>query len=139
MPEQHYGNHKRLHPLFHFIGFPLSLVTWVASIVYFITMISWISFFAFIAASSLIITFFLVRIYATKLQDRIIRNEENFRHYLLTGTPLDSRLTVGQVVALRFAGDEEFPTLCQKAVNENLKPDAIKKAVKTWRADEYRV
>ncbi|MFE5321924.1 DUF6526 family protein [Paenibacillus sp. NPDC056579] len=139
MQEQNYGNHKRLHPLFHFIGFPLALITWIASIVYFIMTISWVSFFAVIAATSLIITFFLTRLYATKLQDRIIRNEENFRHYMLTGDTLDPRLTASQVVALRFAGDAEFPALCKKAAKENLQPADIKKAIKQWRADEHRV
>ena len=57
----------------------------------------------------------------------------------MTGKLLDPRLTVKQVVALRFASDGEFVALAARAASEGLAPDDIKKAVKTWRADEYRV
>ncbi len=49
----------------------------------------------------------------------MIRAEENFRHFILTGKPLDSRLDMKQIIALRFAEDDEFPELCQKALSEN--------------------
>lgn len=58
---------------------------------------------------------------------------------MLTGKLLDSRVTTRQVVGLRFASDEEFVALAQKAAEENLSEDQIKKAVKNWRADNYRV
>lgn len=137
--EQQYSNHKRFHPLFHFFGIPLSFMTWVASIVQLFTAFSWTALFAAFGTTALIVAVFLSRFYANQLQDRIIRQEENFRHYLLTGTTLDPRLTIRQIVALRFAGDDEFPALCKKAVKDNLKPDDIKKAVKHWRADAHRV
>ena len=79
------------------------------------------------------------RIFPWKAQDRAIRAEENLRHYVLTGKLLDSRVTTRQVVGLRFASDEEFVALAQKAAEENLSEDQIKKAVKNWRADNYRV
>ncbi len=81
----------------------------------------------------------LIRLYALKLQDRLIRQEENFRHHLLTGKPLDSRLRTGQIVALRFASDAEFPTLAQRAVEENLNPKQIKQSIQAWRADHRRI
>jgi hypothetical protein len=55
-----------------------------------------------------------LRGYAVHLQDRIIRDEENFRYYRLTGKLLDSRLTLKQVIALRFADDEEYPGLVER-------------------------
>jgi hypothetical protein len=58
---------------------------------------------------------------------------------LLTGKPLDSKLTIRQIIGLRFASDEEFPELAKKAVADNLSEEDIKKAVKNWRADFYRV
>jgi hypothetical protein len=82
---------------------------------------------------------FYARIFALKAQDRAIRAEENLRHYVLTGKLLPPALRVGQVVALRFASDEELPALTVKAVKEDLRPDAIKRAVQRWRADTYRV
>ncbi|MCP5111202.1 MAG: hypothetical protein GY953_10235, partial [bacterium] len=79
------------------------------------------------------------RLFPLKAQDRAIRAEENLRHYVLTGKLLDPQLTTRQVVGLRFAADEEFVELAQKAAAENLSEDAIKKAIKNWRADTYRV
>jgi hypothetical protein len=57
----------------------------------------------------------------------------------MTGKLLDSRLTIRQIIGLRFAGDDEFVALARRAADENLSADDIKKAVKNWRADYYRV
>ena len=83
--------------------------------------------------------FFFARLFPLKAQDRAIRAEEQLRHYVMTGKLLDARLTVRQIVALRFASDGEFVTLAQRAVDQGLSEDAIKKEVKHWRADTYRV
>jgi hypothetical protein len=82
---------------------------------------------------------FFTRMFVTTVQDRAIRAEENLRHYSLTGNLLNAQLTMKQIIALRFASDEEFPNLCRKTVEENLIPEEIKKMIKTWRADYNRV
>ncbi len=82
---------------------------------------------------------FYARSFALIAQDRAIKAEENFRHYLLTGKALDSKLTVRQIIGLRFASDEEFSELAKKAVAENLSENAIKKSIKNWKEDNYRV
>jgi len=87
----------------------------------------------------LLVMLFKSRGFALTAQDRAIRAEENLRHYVLTGKLLDGRLSIRQVIALRFASDEELPSLAQRAANENLTSDAIKKAINNWRADTYRV
>ncbi len=74
-----------------------------------------------------------------KVQDRAIRAEENLRHFALTGKLLDPNLKIGQIVALRFASDDEFVSLAKRAVEEKLSRDDIKKAVKNWRADHQRI
>ena len=81
----------------------------------------------------------LARTYPLKAQDRAIRAEENLRHFALTGKLLDPRLTPGQIAAVRFASDAEFPTLAAQAAAESLAPKDIKQAVKNWRADWHRV
>jgi hypothetical protein len=86
-----------------------------------------------------IIIFLLVRSYPLKAQDRAIRAEENLRHYVLTQRLLDPRLSTKQIVALRFASDDEFPSLSKKAAEEQLSPDAIKKSIQNWRVDDYRI
>jgi hypothetical protein len=82
---------------------------------------------------------FHARGFPLKAQDRAIRAEENLRHFALAGRFLDPRLSALQIVALRFASDGEFVALAARAANESMAPKAIKQAVKTWRADEYRV
>jgi len=81
----------------------------------------------------------LARTYPLKAQDRAIRAEENLRHFALTGKLLDPRLTPGQIAAVRFASDGEFPALATRAVAETMSPKDIKQAVKNWRADWHRV
>jgi cbb3-type cytochrome oxidase subunit 3 len=97
-------------------------------------------------ASLLVLVFFillilgwLVRGYALKAQDRAIRAEENLRHFILSGKPLDARLRMGQIVALRFASDDEFVALAKRAAEEGLKSKEIKQAIQNWRADYNRI
>jgi AMMECR1 domain-containing protein len=52
---------------------------------------------------------------------------------------LDSRLSVGQIVALRFASNDEFVELARRAVEENLSQKQIKNAIQHWKGDYYRV
>jgi hypothetical protein len=88
---------------------------------------------------AMVLLYIFVRTFPLKAQDRAIRAEEQLRHYVLTGKLLDSRLTMRQIVALRFASNEEFAALAQRAADQSLSPDAIKREVKQWRADLYRV
>src|SRR5882757_8406006 len=77
--------------------------------------------------------FWYARAFALRAQDRAIRSEENFRHFILTGKPFDSRLRMGQIIAIRFADDEEMPALVSRAIDESLSQKQIKQAIKNWR------
>jgi hypothetical protein len=81
---------------------------------------------------------FHCRSFALKAQDRAIRAEENLRHFILTGKRLNQDLSLYQIIALRFASDEEFVSLAARAIEQNLKPDEIKRLIKDWRPDYYR-
>src|SRR5260370_410994 len=83
--------------------------------------------------------FSFARGFPRNAQHRAIRAEENLRYFVMTGKLLDPRLSMLQIVALRFASDAEFVPLALRAANENLAPKDIKQAIKTWRADEHRV
>jgi len=144
MPEQSYANHTKLVPIFHQVLSLLILVTFIGSVVNLYQSLgdhSRLYNAALIMAITvaLMIIFWYVRIFPLKAQDRAIRAEENLRHYVLTGKLLDPRLTVRQIVGLRFAPDAEFPALAQRAAAENMTPKAIKQAVKSWRADYDRL
>src|SRR6185369_5895648 len=93
----------------------------------------------FVLSACLLPILLWTRTNALKAQDRAIRAEENLRHFVLTGKLLDPRLTVGQIAAVRFAGDAEFPELAARAAAGNMPAKEIKEAVKNWRADFHRV
>ena len=139
---QNYKNHRRLVPTYHGLTWVPTLALLVGAIINLINSSKENLYSAsLIVLIALIIISILLhaRSFALKAQDRAIRAEENLRHFVLTGRPLDARLTLSQVIALRFASDEEFPALAQKTSEEGLHANAIKKEVKTWRPDYHRV
>jgi H+/Cl- antiporter ClcA len=80
-----------------------------------------------------------VRSYATKLQDRIIRQEVEFRYFVMTQQTIDPRITLKQMIALRFAWDEEFISICKQVADQQLEPITIKHVIKHWKPDHVRV
>jgi len=87
----------------------------------------------------LLFMFYFIRSFALKAQDRAIKAEEKLRYFILTGKSISNKLTTRQFVGLRFASDEEFVSLVEKAVMENLSENNIKKAINNWKIDDYRV
>ena len=81
----------------------------------------------------------MARMFALKAQDRAARAEENLRYYMLAGSALPNELSISQILALRFAGDEEFLPLVDQAVNNKLSPTEIKKSINNWRGDYHRI
>ena len=141
MKKQTYKNHVHYVPLYHFLTF-LAMVILIAGAVYNLitckaeqALQSWL---LLLLIFTLISVSFHNRSFALKVQDRAVRAEENFRYFILTGNPLPHALTLSQVIALRFAGDDEFVSLVEKALEENLSPKEIKRAVKNWKADYHR-
>ena len=143
MREQNFSNHARFVPGFHFVLSLLLLIGLIASIVNVWILLNreqyvfnaMLIVLLFIAA---IFSFIFTRQFAIKVQDRAIRAEENFRYFILTGKAIDERITIGQIIALRFASNEEYLSLVERAANESLKPIEIKKAIKNWRSDNHR-
>jgi len=144
MATQNYSNHTQFVPIFHFVLIPIALLTLVGSIVNLVE--SWGNHDRLYSAALLVVVTLLLavlsviaRVFALKAQDRAIRAEENLRHFVMTGKLLDARLGTKQVVALRFASDGEFVDLARRAAEGAMAPAAIKKSIKQWRADTYRV
>ncbi len=140
---QNYKNHARFHPLFHFIGMPILLINFIYAIVRAVQDFS-IDRLEFVFLSfGVIVVLFVARISALKAQDRIIRLEEQLRYANILPKDLAekaAKLKTGQLIALRFASDEELPDLVGRTLNgEFATTKDIKLAVKNWRGDYLRV
>ena len=139
---QNFGNHVRWDPLFHFFMGPVFILLWITSIVMLVRHANWFSVAHVVITSAALVAVFKIRLYALKVQDRVIQLEERLRLASLLPEgqrPLIGQLTEAQLVGLRFASDEEAAALAQRAVAEKLSRDDIKKAIKVWRPDYSRV
>ncbi len=141
---QNYSNHTRLYPAHHFILTPIT----VAALALAFAMIgesesvSKQDVFNVLAASALILVAFISRIYAIKNQNRIIRIEMRYRYFELTGKSFnekESQLSLSQIIALRFAGNDELLPLIDKSIAEKLSNKQIKQSITNWQADYKRV
>jgi hypothetical protein len=142
MKEQNFKNHARFVYLYHFVGYLLLLALLIGSVVNVINSSKANLYSAtLILATNLLvgITLYFARSFALKANDRAIKAEENLRHFILKNTPLPGGLKYGQIVALRFASDDELPGLAAKAISENLSGTEIKKLIQHWKSDNERV
>jgi hypothetical protein len=141
---QSYQNHTQIVPMFHYVTLGILQLTLIGACVNLYQ--SWGDHARFYSASLLVtltlattLAALYARSFALKAQDRAIRAEEQLRHYVMTGKLLDPRLTVQQIIGLRFASNEEFVALAQRAADQKLSTKDIKQAVRNWRSDTYRV
>src|SRR5688572_3254337 len=142
MSDQNFKTHARYIPLWHLITPLLMAALLGGSIVNFVQADEHTHYSAaliLLISILMLILYWYARAFALRAQDRAIRAEENFRHFLLTGKPLDNKLRMSQIIGLRFAPDEEFPGLAQRAVAVNLSIKQIKMEIKNWKADHNRV
>jgi len=140
---QTYANHTRWHPLFHFFVLPVMLINFVWAIVECVKNPGRNQAWWIVVSAALVGLTFIARTNALKVQDRIIRLEERLRYQQLLPTDLAQQagsLTVGQIIALRFASDGELEVLVREALGGRLtKSTEIKKAIRNWRSDTFRV
>jgi len=142
MAIQNHRNHARYIPLWHIVTSLSILALLIGSIINLVHSAKENVYSAsLLVLVSLIFLsiFWYARVFALRAQDRAIRAEENLRHFVLTGRLLDSRLRLGQIIALRFASDDQFVSLAKKAADENIGSGDIKKSIIAWRADYHRV
>lgn len=142
MKNQNYGNHRKWVVMYHIIGFFGVLALLIGAIRYLIVASEgnvYAASLIVLASVLLLFIFFFSRIFALKAQDRAIKVEEQLRHYILTGKTLSAGLKTRQIIGLRFASDDEFPALAERAEKEGMSENDIKKAIKNWKGDFYRV
>jgi hypothetical protein len=142
---QSYANHSRRDPAFHFVLQPLLALNLAASIVWTVRHSPGHLKLGLWQVGMAIVLFYmavLIRMYALKDQNRIIRLEERLRLARLLpaqDAALAHQLTTRQLVALRFASDAELPALARRAVAESLDAKYIKQAIQNWRPDHERI
>lgn len=144
MKTQDFKNHMKVAPRAYYVGIITSLIVIVFSLICCKGLADgWdgmlLPFLLIDISVGVLLIGYFARAFALKAQDRAIRAEENLRHFVLSGKLLDSRVKISQIIALRFASDEEFIALAIKAVDENLSNKEIKQLIKNWRGDYYRV
>ncbi len=141
--EQNFNNHTKVVPTFIFFVLPVLALNFGWSLNRWrLRDFSFDGAVAVLTAAALLWGFLLSRSFALRVQDRVIRLEEQLRYARVLPADLQARaaqLSLGQVVALRFASDEELPGLLKKVVEENLtERKAIKASIVNWRADHLR-
>ena len=139
---QSFKNHAKFVPLFHFVAVPILTANFLSSAYRALNRPSWETILGALVAIALLITLFLARVFALRVQDRVIRLEMRLRLRELLPPDLVPRiheLTPGQLVALRFAGDRELPALARRVLEERLgDKKAIKQMIAEWQADHLR-
>jgi len=139
---QNFSHHTRWDPVFHFFILPVFAITLIMTIVHLVRRPGLHSAWLIVVTIAALLAIFKIRMYALKVQDRVIRLEERLRLATLIDPALRSQiasLTESQLVALRFASDAELPALAARAINEKLPAIEIKKEIQTWRPDYWRV
>lgn len=139
---QNYANHAKYVPAFHFVAIPIFIANFVYTSIQLKNGLDTPHIMAALTALALVIIAFLARIFALKVQDRVIRLEERLRLREVLPAEMHGKihqLSAKQLVGLRFASDAELPSLVSQILKDNIvNAGAIKKMVKDWRPDEHR-
>lgn len=147
MPDQNYATHAKYVPGYHFVAFGILAINLLWSLFRLVKGLPEVPIYdrvlSVAVALALILMAWYLRIFPLKAQDRVIRLEETLRLERLLPAdlrPRISELRPGQLIALRFASDEELPELTRKVLEQKIaSPDEIKKLIGTWRADHLRM
>src|SRR5688572_17608296 len=139
---QTFSNHARFVPAFHMVAFPILAILFLWSAWRVATGFTVDRLMFLMLTMATLILLFLARIFALTVQDRVIRLEMRLRLAQLLPNDLRPRiaeLTPKQLVALRFASDEELPDLCRTVLTDRVSdPKAIKKMIRKWEGDYLR-
>ena len=139
---QNFENHARFVPPYHFVASGILAINLIWSLYKIVRYPSGDTVIGLLLAFAFLIVWFYARVFALSVQDRVIRLEMTLRLEKLLASDLRPRiqeLSLGQLIALRFASDEELPELARKVLQDrNLAPKEIKRMVKNWNPDYLR-
>jgi hypothetical protein len=139
---QTYKNHAKFVPIYHFVAFPLIVVNLVWAWYRLFQVRSGDAIVAALTATALVIVLFMARIFALRVQDRVIRLEMRLRLREVLPLGLQPRIsdfTPTQLVAMRFASDAELADLAVAVLRDHIhNQKVIKQMIKDWQADHLR-
>ena len=139
---QSFANHTRIVPAYHMVAFPILAINVLWSIYRVIRNFSADSVISLLVAFALVIIFLFARLFTLTVQDRVIRLEMRLRLEKLLPADLQPRipeLTLSQLVALRFASDDELSALTRRVLTENITDrKVIKQMIQKWNPDHLR-
>lgn len=134
----------RIHPIYHYFLVPVTLllipVSLALSFTGSVNTATGLLFSGFALILHLVV--YLTREYAKRNQDRIIRSEWRLRYFVSGGNDLlsmEKQLSIAQLIALRFSGDEQLLELSRQAALNNWSPEQIKQQIITGVPDHMRV
>lgn len=141
-PVQTLRNHRQVRPAFHYFVLPVLLVNALNSIRHVWLDPSRHTGWELVVAVALLTFALMTRTMILTVQDRVIRLEMRTRLLTLLPEDLHSKinaLSYRQLIALRFASDEELPGLVRDCLEGRLQTGKeIKERVKNWQADWLR-
>jgi len=139
---QSFKSHARFDPPYHFFLTFVSIASIVIAVIYCVHHFCFYSVWLVVLSLAWLVMLFRLRTYPLKVQDRVIRLEERLRLQALAPAEWHAqiyRLTEDQLIALRFAADDEVVELAKQALEHNLNRKQIKERIKSWRPDTWRV
>ncbi len=139
---QSFKNHGRFDPPFHMVLAAVLIVNIIIVITFLVNHFNIYASWLLILSIAVWIPVLKIRLYPLKVQDRVIRLEERLRLQALAPAEWHAqiyKLTEDQLIALRFASDDEVVELAKQALEHNLNRKQIKERIKNWRADDWRV
>lgn len=141
-PAQTFQNHAKFVPVYHFVAFPLIVINLIWTWYRLVRLQTVDSLVAALTATALVILFFMARVFALRVQDRVIRLEMRLRLREVLPLGLHPRIadfTPSQLVAMRFASDAELPDLATAVLRDHIHDKkVIKQMIKEWNADHLR-
>jgi uncharacterized membrane protein YciS (DUF1049 family) len=142
MEKQNFKNHSKIVPAYHYFVLPVLFLNVIWAVARTVMAFSTGTVMGLLVAVALAMGAILWRMFALRVQDRVIRLEMRLRMREILPAELQARIpefTMGQLVALRFASDAELPGLAKRVLEEKIgESKSIKMLVKDWQADLSR-
>ncbi|HEX3132703.1 MAG TPA: DUF6526 family protein [Planctomycetota bacterium] len=139
---QSVANHRRLPTIAYSLAFLVLTADVIVRGIRLAQAPSLATGWAVIIAASLLVIAYYARRNSQIVQDRLIRLEMRRRLERLLPSERHAeiaRLTLPQIIALRFASDVELPALINDALAQSLTAAVIKQRIISWQADWLRV